>query len=115
MAMKARPTGTLASSIFSATFDLTLHPHLHYSLCAVVAMLGMSIFGVAILSTSLKKLFDVKRLTASLVSSTLRAANCRFVCVPAGNTFVIQSSIPQKSVGIAPPVTGKCNTTSVRR
>ncbi|KAK0237547.1 hypothetical protein EDD85DRAFT_951728 [Armillaria nabsnona] len=75
----------------------------------------MSTSDVAILSTSLKKLFDVKRLTASLVSSILRAANRRFVCVPAGNTFVIPNSIPPISTGIVPPVIWKRDTTDVNK
>ncbi|KAK0435608.1 hypothetical protein EV421DRAFT_2039044 [Armillaria borealis] len=74
-------------------------------------MLGMSTSDVAILSTSLKKLFDVKRLTASLVSSILRAANRRLVCAPAGNTFVIPNSISPISTGIVPLVIWKRDTT----
>ncbi|KAK0203363.1 hypothetical protein DFS33DRAFT_1383621 [Desarmillaria ectypa] len=67
----------------------------------------MSTSDVVILSTSLKKLFDVRSLNASLVSSILRAASRRFVCVPAGNTFAIRNSIPPTSEGIAPPAPRK--------
>ncbi|KAK0433308.1 hypothetical protein EV421DRAFT_1910157 [Armillaria borealis] len=90
----------------------------------------MSTLDVAILSTSLKKLydkgclisssvfafnktfprFDVRKLAASLVSSILRAANRQFVSVLAGNTFVIPSSIPPISTGTVPPVLLKCHT-----
>ncbi|SJK99022.1 uncharacterized protein ARMOST_02303 [Armillaria ostoyae] len=59
--------------------------------------------------------FDVRSLNASSVYSILLTADRRFVCVPAGNTFAIQSNIPPISAGIAPPVTGKRNTKDINK
>ncbi|PBK64049.1 hypothetical protein ARMSODRAFT_1088201 [Armillaria solidipes] len=75
----------------------------------------MSTSDVAIPSTSLKKLFDASSLNASLVYSIPLAANLRFVCVLAGNTFAIRNSIPPISAVIAPSATGKRNTDDVNQ
>ncbi|KAK0193069.1 hypothetical protein F5146DRAFT_1136925 [Armillaria mellea] len=136
------------SSVFSTTFDLTPRHQLCYSLCVAAASeqllaafvtlfipipysgLGISTSNVAILSTSLKKLYDqgspilssalafnktfprfnVRKLAASLVCFILRAADRQFVGVLAGNTFVSPSSIPPISTGTVPPVLLKFHT-----
>ncbi|KAK0490055.1 hypothetical protein EDD18DRAFT_1465843 [Armillaria luteobubalina] len=56
-----------------------------------------------------KKLSGVKSLDVNSVYFTLEAADRQRVCVLAGNTSAIRSSIPPTSTGIVPPVAEKCN------
>ncbi|KAK0220552.1 hypothetical protein IW262DRAFT_1461820 [Armillaria fumosa] len=51
----------------------------------------------------------VKSLDVNSVYFTLETANRQPVCVLAGNTFAIRSSMPPTSTGIVPPAAEKSN------
>ncbi|KAK0457912.1 uncharacterized protein EV420DRAFT_1545245, partial [Desarmillaria tabescens] len=121
--------------LLSATFNLVLqfYPFARSTAstqCAAAVKLGMFTSDATTLSPSLKKSyddyqtklfitiftsntfprFDARRLTAGSVSSILRDASHRVVCIPVGNTFAFRSSTRPTLTDIAPPVTRRCNT-----